>query len=216
MKDELLALYEKHHASLKAVRAAHPAEDMAGPFLISPNAIYPLQPHRLMIIGQETGGWEYNVDDLRAQMEAYEEFNVGETYRSSPFWNVTRKVEQALGNEPFSCAWSNISKFDHNNTRASGKYAASIASVDHLLREEIAIIKPTVCLFYTGPEFDTRVCAIFPGVAFHEVPGHDERELARLEHPGLPHHSYRAYHPKYMRLRGLEEGFIEFIEHTVR
>lgn len=212
MKEELLALYEKHHAAYKAVLAAHPGENMDGPHLISPNQLYPKQPHRFMIIGQETRGWVSDVDDRPKQMAYYEEFNVGAIYRATPFWNVTRGVEQLLGNEPYSCAWSNISKFDHNNGRAYGEFATSIATVDYILSEEIAILKPTFCLFYTGPVFDSRIRGIFEGIKYEEVDGFNVRELARLKHPVLPEMSFRSYHPGYMHRRGLEKGFLQFVE----
>lgn len=216
LKEELLSLYEKHYADLKAVLAEHPGENMDGPLLISPNQSYSKQPHRLMVIGQETNGWESDLDDLLKQMEHYEEFNVGEIYRSTPFWNITRKVEHLLGDQPYSCAWSNISKFDHNKGRAIGKFAVSIATVDHILREEIAILDPAICLFYTGPGFDSRLSGIFPGLKFLELAGYAEHQFAQLEHPNLPRHSYRTYHPQYLRMRGLEVGFLNFMEETVR
>lgn len=215
MRDQFLELYQRHHSAFKSVLEQHPGEDMAGPHLISPNALYEKQPYRLLIIGQETGGWSYHVEDLERQMKEYEMFNLGEHYYPSPFWNITRKVERILGNEPYSCAWANVSKFDHNNGRASGKVEASIASLDWLLREEIAILQPAVCLFYTGPAFDHRVRGIFPGVEYEEVAGQASRQMARLRHPDLPHHSYRSYHPNYLRQQGHEQRFLNTIQEVV-
>lgn len=213
---ELLALYRREHEALKAVPAAHPGEDMAGPLLMAPDERYTGQPHRLLIVGQETGGWHYHVDDPELQMEKYREFNVGEQWYASPFWNVTRKVEKLLGNQPYSCAWTNVSKFDHKNGRAVGRFAASIMSVDHLLVEELRILKPTVCLFYTGPDFDMRLCGIFPGVRYSAVEGYTEREMARLEHVELPSLSFRTYHPNYLRRSGMEEGVIRTLHALTR
>lgn len=211
MKEALLELYRANQSGFKAVLDAHPGEDMAGPHLMSPNALYPLQKHRLLIVGQETGGWSYHVDHLAQQMRVYEEFNLGERYYASPFWNVTRKVERALGIAPYSCAWTNISKFDHNNGRASGDVAVSISKMDWILREEIRILEPSICLFYTGPAFDGRIRELFPNVEYVEVEGFDERRLVQLEHPSLPKHSYRSYHPNYLRQQGLEDDFLGFI-----
>jgi hypothetical protein len=211
MKAQLLELYQQHLPALKAVVAAHPSETLLGPHLMAPNDLYPQQKNRLLIVGQETGGWDSFVDDPVRQMQVYEEFNVGKGYFSSPFWNVTRKVEKLLGNKPHSCAWTNVSKFDHNKKRAEGIYEKTIASVDGLLRDEIRILEPTFCLFYTGPAFDMRLMGIFKGLAYHEVPGYDLRALARLEHPLLPERTYRSYHPNYLRQQGLEEGFLDFI-----
>lgn len=93
MKELLLKAYQNWHADFKSVKAKFIEEDMAGPFLMSPNEKYAQQPFPLLVIGQETNGWGYHVDDLNKQMEVYEEFNVGIDYYASPFWNVTRKVE---------------------------------------------------------------------------------------------------------------------------
>ncbi|MGN7821111.1 hypothetical protein ACTJJB_13350 [Chitinophaga sp. 22536] len=98
-----------------------PDNALAGPFLMSPNAAYSNQKLRLLIVGQETCGWGDSAD-VAEQMEVYESFNIGENYRATPFWNMARKIERALGNEEYSCAWSNVSKFDLDGGRAYGKF----------------------------------------------------------------------------------------------
>ncbi len=211
MKKQLLDLYLNRHADLKWVREQFPNEDMAGPFLMSPSAEYALQPHPLLIIGQETGGWHYHLDELDKQMNAYETFNVGEQYYASPFWNVTRKVEAALGNKPYTCAWTNLSKYDLNDGHAYGEFEAAISSVDDILLGEINIIKPKVCVFFTGPSMDTRLSKVFRQLLFQEIPGFEKREFAKLSHPALPEWTFRSYHPKYLRMQGKEEAFIDFI-----
>jgi len=211
MKEQLLEAYKNRHADFKTVRTKFADEQMAGPFLMSPNENYTIQPFPLLIIGQETNGWHENVDDLNKQMEAYEKFNVGIDYYASPFWNVTRKVEKALGNEPHTCAWTNISKFDFDDGRSYGEYETEIASLDNLLLTEINIIKPKVCIFFSGPSFDGRIKSIFPQIEFVTVSGHSSRQLSQLKHPDLPILSFRSYHPNYLRRSGLESEFINFI-----
>jgi len=211
MRESLLKIYLERREDFKEIRAKFPDEDMAGPLLMSPNAIYNVQPLPLLIIGQETNGWHYNVDDLELQMKVYEDFNVGIDYYASPFWNVTRKVEKSLGNAPYSCAWTNISKFDLDNSRSYGLYESEISKVDDLLLKEIDILKPRICIFFTGPSFDERIKGIFENINFFEVADYNLREFCRLEHSCLPYHTYRAYHPNYMRRMGYENDFIEFI-----
>eukprot|EP01038_Epipyxis_sp_PR26KG_P004021 gene4021-5751_t len=208
---QLLQLYKNRHKDFKWVREQYPNEDMAGPFLMSPNALYSKQSIKLLIIGQETGGWHYHIDNLEQQMVAYEEFNVGHKYYSSPFWNVTRKVERVFENEPYSCAWTNLNKFDFNEGHAFGEFEAAISTVDDVLAEEINIIEPTVCLFFTGPSMDTRLGNIFKQLKFEQIDGFEKRELSRLIHPQLPKWSFRTYHPNFMRRQGKEEAFIKFI-----
>jgi hypothetical protein len=178
---------------------------------MSPNDKYSSQPKRLLIVGQETFGWDYHVSNIDKQMQAYENFNLGVDYYSSPFWNITRKVERALKNEEHSCAWTNISKFDHDGGKAQGKYEQVISSLDSILVDEIKIIAPTVCIFFTGPSFDGRIKNIFEGIQFDDVSNWPNRQFCKLTHPLLPENTFRSYHPKSLRMRHLENNFIDFI-----
>jgi hypothetical protein len=212
MKQQLLSLYESRHDDFKSVRVTHPDEDMAGPFLMSPNDKYKNQQNRLLIVGQETFGWYYHLDDLAKQMTVYEDFNLGEEYYSSPFWNVIRKIERILGKEPYSSAWTNISKYDHNEWRPIGEFANTISKLDDILIQEIKIIQPKICLFFTGPSFDNRLENIYEGLQFAQVDTFDLRTLAKLVHPELPALTFRSYHPNYLRRSGIEGDFIKFVE----
>jgi hypothetical protein len=211
MKDILLTAYSQRHTDFKTVRATYPDDDLAGPFLMSPNDKYAKQLNPLLIIGQETYGWSYHVDDLVKQMEVYEKFNVGEDYYASPFWNVTRKVEKALGNEAHSCAWTNFSKYDLDGGRAYGDYETTISTLDNVLVDEIRILQPKVCIFFTGPSFDNRIRNVFDGVSFEQVTDFDLRQLCQLKHADLPILTFKTYHPNYLRRSGQETDFIKFI-----
>jgi len=177
---------------------------------MSPSAIYSQQKFPLLIIGQETNGWLDSPKNLQNMLTSYEKFNVGETYRSSPFWSITRKLESILGNERYSCAWTNLSKFDVNNKRATGTYEKAISTLDNLLIDEIKIVTPSICRFLTGPAFDERVKRIFPSIEFVPIQGWNSSQFCKLKHPYLPEHTYRSYHPKSLRLRKLESNFINF------
>lgn len=212
MNEELFSLYQTRQSDFENIILQFKGTDLAGPLLMSPNPTYSAQKVPLLIVGQETKGWAYlHGNGISEQMSVYEEFNVGDGYYASPFWNVTRKVEQALGGARYSCAWTNLSKFDVDGGRSYGKQEQIIASVDDLLVAEISIIKPKVCVFFTGPDFDFRIRHIFPGVIYQTVPQWPKRELVRLEHPDLPTHTFRTYHPNYLRRSGLEPRFIEFM-----
>lgn len=210
MKQKLKQLYKNYQQQFKRIPDRFPDEDLAGPFLMSPCEKYLEQPFPLLIVGQESGGWTYHVEDIDRQMEQYEKFNLGIDYWPSPFWNITRKVEQALGNELYSSAWTNLSKFDLNGGRSYGDYAVAISTLDEILLSEIEIVKPKVCLFYTGPTFDFRLQKIFPELRFLEIPGWSLRAFSKIVHPKLPALSFRSYHPKSLRMNHLE---VEFIRH---
>jgi hypothetical protein len=213
MKDKLLKVYQDRQAEFKEILTDNEGENLGGPILMSPNEKYDKQPNPLLIVGQETSGWTCYVDDLRKQMDVYENFNLGENYYSSPFWNVTRKIEKALGNEPYSCAYTNINKFDHDGGRPRGGYEREIASLDDILVTEIKIIQPKVCIFFTGHSFDSRIRNIFPEVEFANIEGWGwkPKQLSHLKHPGLPFLTFRTYHPRYLRQKRLETDFIEFL-----
>ena len=211
MKERLLEVYQDRQKDFINVISKFPDDELSGPLLMSPNENYGQQPNPLLVIGQETNGWEYHVEDLCKQMEHYEKFNVGINYYASPFWSVTRKLESALGNQPYSCAWTNISKFDFNEGRPYGENETAIATLDDILVTEIQIIQPKVCIFFTSHHFDRRIKAIFPEIEFSKVEGFLLNQLSHLKHPDLPDLTFRTYHPRYLRISGLEEDFIEFI-----
>jgi hypothetical protein len=210
MREKLLSLYTNRHADFKKITATFPEVDLSGPFLMSPNKDYNIQKNPLLIVGQETNGWCYDIDDLNQQMTHYENFNLGINYYSSPFWNVTRKLESALNNNAYSSAWTNISKFDLDGTRSYGEYEEAISGLDNILISEIKIVKPKFCVFFTGPSFDGRIKNIFDEVEFIDVPDWNNRQFCRLKHPNLPEYTFRSYHPKSLRIKRLENNFINY------
>jgi hypothetical protein len=212
MKEQLTELYKNNIDNFKSVYNKFPNDKLCGPFLTSPGELYDKQPNKLLVVGQETNEWSDEIDDIEKQMGCYEEFNVGINYRSSPFWNVTRKLEKALGNEPYSCAWTNISKFDVNGKRPQGIHLEEIKRLDSTLVDEINILKPDICIFFTSISFDDRIFDTFPHVVFTAVDLWDMRQLSQLRHPSLPALTFRTYHPKYLRMKGMEEGFIKMMK----
>ena len=210
MNTDLRQLYQTHLARFAEVVEAFPDEDLEGPLLISPSTYFD-QPTKLMVIGQETGGWSGDYIDIDAQVKEYTNFNMGESYRSTPFWNVTRKVEAALGLPHYSCAWSNLNRFDYEGGPPFGDILAEISKLDFLLRDEIRILQPDVCVFYTNRKYDHRLVALYPGLEFHDIDGLPASHFARLSHADLPASTYRTPHPRTMRMKQWEESFITFI-----
>ncbi len=211
IKEELLEIYRDKQQEFKHVIRSFPHDDLAGPFLMSPAPAYQHQPNPLLVIGQETNGWTYFVDDLERQMKTYEEFGVGKDHKASAFWKLIRRVEELMGNTPYSTAWTNLSKFDLYGKRSYGKYEKAIAGLDDMIVDEIRIASPKVCLFFTGPYFDARLSAVYDELEFVEIEGWPLKQFCRLKHPLLPAHTYRSYHPKSLRLRSLEQKFFEFM-----
>src|SRR4051812_48381857 len=140
MKEELLQLYRLQQPVFRDIISNFPNDDLAGPFLMSPTLRYKTQNHPLLIVGQETNGWTHYIDELEKQMHTYEKFNVGISQPMNAFWNIIRKVESVLGNEPCSCAWTNMSRFDLYGGKVYGKYEKQIAKLDKLIADEIRIL----------------------------------------------------------------------------
>ncbi len=211
MRQELLEMYQSHQSKFKNIKDQFENNRIYGPYLISPSSKYIEQKNRLLIIGQETNGWSEYVEDVDKQMQCYEKFNVGEKYKSTPFWNVIRKVEKILNNEHFSCLGANINKFDVDQKRPKGKYETAIAELDNILDNEIKILKPKICIFFTSHTFDYRLKNIFPRVDFLETEGFNTKVLCQLKHSSLPELSFRTYHPKFLRINKKEAKFLDFI-----
>jgi hypothetical protein len=82
------------------------------------------------------------------------------------------------------------------------------------LKEEIAVTKPDVVVFLSGPNYDGKINVQFNDeIEFKNFKDRHIRETAKLEHPDLPEHTYRIYHPNY--LQRSKKGFLleELIDH---
>jgi hypothetical protein len=62
-----------------------------------------------------------------------------------------------------------------------------------------------------GNSFDYRLENIFEQIEFVEVNGFDINTLCQLKHSNLPTLTYRTYHPRYLRMSGMEDAVIDFI-----
>lgn len=202
-------IYEAHQAQLAAFAASFPDEGLQGPLLLDPIA-YHGQSTKLLVVGQETGGWLDDYQNIDAQFTVYRNFKLGEKW-NSPFWSVTRKLESALGIEKCACAWTNLNRFDHDGEPPTGAVLAAMPALDFLVREEIEVLKPDVCVFYTNRKYDHRLAALYPGMQLQEVEGLPGRHFARLIHSALPALTLRTPHPRTMRMKGWEEPFLDVV-----
>jgi len=202
-------LYEKHWNDIAKLQSKHP--ELSAPLLIKAPKSYFEQNVKLMIIGQQTRGWDGR--DIGSALKCYEDFNFGEHYYSSPFWNITRKVESALGIDKYAIVWSNLNRCDYNEKRPPMEIENELRILLPVLLGEIEILKPDVIFFYTGPSFDGHIKQAFTGSRFEPaINTFSERKLSRIRHDLLPHHSYRTYHPLYLRLSGIEPRFVEYVK----
>lgn len=212
MKAQLQALYNEKLSDFNQVVSKFPSEKLHGPFLISPNNNYQDSQKKLLVIGQETNKWFSHFNDIEMQMSGYSSFNVGFQYNRTPFWNVIRKLESTLQINALSCAWANINKFDVNSKRPTGQHEKFISSLDHIIVSEIEILKPDICVFFTGPVFDYRLESIFSELAYIKIADFEIHQLCMLKHPNLPEHTYRTYHPRYLRMKQYEVRVLDYFK----
>ena len=152
-----------------------------------------------------------NHDAVEALLWGYREFAFAkyqpEVY-NSPFWQAFRKIQDW---PDVGVMWGNLVRADYSPPEEN-TYGYSINNASeqtrkvlidqqmHLLTFEIAILEPQVCVFFTGPDYDSIISSTFSGCEFLPCDGVPTRELARLAHKSLPVTSFRTFHPKYLRL----------------
>ncbi len=209
--NELRNLYQKNNDQLVKVREAFIDEDLEGPLLMELAEFFN-QSVKFFIIGQETNGWCCEYKNHNALLDTYTGFNMGAQYRRSPFWDITRKIENIIKIPNYSCAWSNINRYDHNCGEPKGKILKVIESLDYLVRDEISILKPDICMFFTNRKYDYRIENLFPDIKMESIDGLPFNHFVRLHHELLPPYSFRTPHPKTIRIQKWEEAFRDVME----
>lgn len=217
MKEKYKKMYAEWKPVFQKFIDNNLSKEISGPLLISPPPLYYKQKNKIMIIGQETNGWnsEWKNDKdkwIEKQMEHTEKFNLGKNYTSSPFWNYFRKFENLFENDEYSQLWTNLHKFDLKSSILDSKCKEKIKALNKILIEEIEIGQPDICVFHTSYSRDGELKEIFEGIEFIEVEGWDIKWLALLKHSKLPQFSIRSYHPKYIRMKKKEVDFFESIK----
>lgn len=193
------------------------------PLLIWPEA-YLLQQVRLFVVGQEasstcewTMAWDEKIGvKIDPLLAAYTPFRLNKSLETRPFWNVTRKLEKRLGITPHSWAWTNLNRFDQNGRAPAGDILERMKTLDFLVREEVSMLQPDILIFYTNRSRDDRLRNLYGGLQIDRIDQLPWPHFARLRHPELPALTFRTPHPKSIRIRHWEEGFIEFIEQQGR
>ena len=152
----------------------------------------------LMFIGQEPYGWDggESVEELMAE---YKKFNLGENY-SSPFWEWIWWISEQLGFQgahPF--LYTNLNKIsDVDGGPALAEITETENELFDILSEEISVLKPKVCIFTSGPNYDHYIKTKFKNVEFSPIDGFTENQMVQLISPQLPSMSFRIYHPGYL------------------
>jgi hypothetical protein len=193
-------LREVYRDALDKLRTSwSPAEGDSQPMLIEVPESYAIASVRLLVVGQEAGGWGEKTptsdDPVNALMSLYREFALGRTQRSTPFWQGARHVFEMIArpDERDAFLWSNLVKVDVRRKRPPVEVEELVARLK-LLEAEVEITKPDAVLFLSGPSYDNRIRAAFPSATI------DELSNGSATISGLSFKAFRTYHPKYLRL----------------
>jgi hypothetical protein len=203
--------YSNEWHKFDSLRADIKDENISGPLLLELKS-YHLQKIKLLIIGQQTKYWATYSSNLSDLLDVYSGFNLGKGYVNSPFWNITRKIESLIGIDKYSCAWTNLNRFDYKGAEPTGAILERIKEFDYLVKEEISILKPDICLFYTHNKYDYRLKNLFNNLQFAKIENLPSDQFSKLSHSELPEYTYRTPHPNSIRLRKWESEFLNVMK----
>ncbi len=219
---------------------------LSPPLLLSVSESYLSSKRRILLVGQETYGWDWTSDlrirfpkyqneylfenivqlkdfieydqSIEALIWGYKEFYFAsyqpKTY-NSPFWRAFRDVQKWPDS---GLIWNNLSRCDYQSgsilKAPLGLQDLLIESQRDLFNKELMTLQPTICIFFTGPDYDGLLSQVFPEVQYMPVGNIPVRQLARIHDPRLPACSFRTYHPNYLS-RGQHWDFLDKIQEIV-
>lgn len=223
---KLLALYEGKKQGFTEILKQAEALNLADKLVL--NLPYATQQYldskvKVMIVGQESYGWSFKLNDLEGSgaykglggaMERTKSFQSKKSYNTR-FWSFARGVYEACHNSALTDSKPNAYFFWSNLRRIclDSKPATALPSplqelitkhLDALLLSEIHIVEPDIVLFLSGPNYDSYIKSQLDGVTFQaHIDDMPRRAAARLECPSVTHATMlRLYHPNARKRAG--------------
>lgn len=81
-----------------------------------------------------------------------------------------------------------------------------------VIKDELKILKPTIVLFLTGPNYDSVIADNFGELTYSKLPtDYSEREIAKVNLTGVPF-AFRTYHPNYLWRNDINSYFQTIID----
>lgn len=204
--------YEEQWDNVNLLRNKY--KELSSPLLVFLEEGYISQKIRLLIVGQQTNGW--NEGSIVNLQNCYRDFKMGQRYIRTPFWNFVHKLEKEFKIERGCIVWTNINRCDYACGKPPSDVWNDLAILNPLLVTEIQAVRPHICIFLTGPNYDKRIKEIFKGVIFNEVKGFEKNQFAKLSHAIMPNETYRTYHPGYLRLSGKEDVVLNAFKSIIK
>ncbi len=167
---------------------------------------------RVMIFGQETNDWEglfYN--DLNKISSVYSEFYQGNRFAhrghfKNHFNRFVALFENKFPDKKIGFFWNNVIKVGKSHDKGlPPKYILDIVNKEFsVLSEEINIIKPSLILFFSGPDYDQHIIEQIPNLEKDEIEGFSFKKLASFNIKNVDY-AFRTYHPNKINFLGKEE-----------
>lgn len=199
--------------------------NLSDPLLMSVDDKY-LQAHtKIMVVGQETNGWEYdskwdNEEDpgwpIRLScneyvdflMQRYQNTHWKKFFNASAYWRAADFLYEQLndyaGRPDIGYLWNNLDKVDYNRRKLPDKVRQTVHENFFVLKEEVTITKPDVLVLFVGERYDQQLekigCKI---VSLEKETGISQNILVKLQWPNaFPEESYVLPHPRRLQLLG--------------
>jgi hypothetical protein len=196
----------------------------SNPLLISlEDSDYETADIKLVVIGQETNSWDGNFkNDIGSTQTVYKDFvNSGNALNSygGHFWNgVNRFLYLLKGkyqNHNVGFVYNNLVKIGCKD-RNMNKPPSYIYEVEkehfNVLKEELAILKPNIILFLSGPNYDYAINDSFGGFSLNSIsPEYSTRQLSKLD-IGYGNNVFRTYHPNFLYRNKIDNYFNTIIK----
>lgn len=209
MNDQLLAEYtqrvDKMYELIDANRTTeqHPS----WPFFMFVSDEYITAPKRLLIIGQETYGWNNDLPrpSVDQTMNFYAQVCNQDKFHNSPFWWFRKLMAERFNistDYAKASLWTNLSKIDVNKKRPTGKlFDNTMPFFIDLLKRELDITQPDIVLiFNTNGYYDWHINQ------YLSKDNSWRKELLelgvyRLYSALLPANTFQMAHPNSLRFR---------------
>ncbi|MBQ7318939.1 MAG: hypothetical protein IJW97_01995 [Clostridia bacterium] len=220
INSELLALQrEWERQVVEPIMECNDPAHLSRPYCMGLSEEYLTSDRRIMIVGQETKGWGTYTDDWPAPM--IQSWSIGylrrqlwgigaDEYNRSPFWRLFRLLDRA-GLVP---CWNNIDKLqrpiDGKTVRLTREQETQLCcrygeEQQSLIEREIALCRPDVILFATGPQYCYPMACSFgveEGELWRYRPTKERLLVDVTAVLGLHVPAFWTYHPAYLSRKG--------------
>lgn len=222
--ERLRESYVKFHQDARLPKRL--AAKASPPLLLLPHEKWRSAKLKLLVVGQETLQWKYHPDEVGtcdgpilnfwdfqnaehgvgAMWNLYRWYALGRAYPNlnSPFWRGFRALSAAINGCEDSALWTNVFKVNVFGSVMENCRAAEIKALRRvqtgLLRQEIALLKPDIVVFFSGPRYDATIHGDFPDMEIspfcRRLP---KKAVGVIRAAGLPIRTIRTYHPEYLQ-----------------